>query len=87
MDVKELHYSLMAIPLLFVVACAELAGDDGAPNPHCRPPAPPVARKAPAPPPAPQSSTAGSSERVNCGDDAEPQVWDGTGRSEAVRGT
>jgi hypothetical protein len=85
---KEL-FSLMALPLLFIVACAELAGDEGAANRDCRPkeagtkPAEPMpAQQQPHPHP-----RADPSEPGNCVDDAEPQVWDGTGRSEAVRGT
>lgn len=86
---KEL-FSWMALPLLFIVACAALAGDEGAANRDCRPKAEAVTKPAesitahPRPHPHP---TADAFEPCSCADDAEPQVWDGTGRSEAVRGT
>jgi hypothetical protein len=88
---KEL-FSLMALPLLFIVACAELAGDEGAANRDCRPktkagtkPAGPMlAHPHPRPHPHPDADP---SAPCSCTEDAEPQVWDGTGRSEAVRGT
>jgi tetratricopeptide (TPR) repeat protein/predicted Ser/Thr protein kinase len=84
-DMKEL-LSLMALPLLFIVACAELAGDEGAANRDCRPKA--EAGTKPAVPAHPHPHpTADPCEPCSCADDAEPQVWDGTGRSEAVRGT
>jgi hypothetical protein len=88
---KEL-FSLMALPLLFIVACVELAGDEGAANQDCRPKAdtrtsPPVepmpVRAQPRPHPHP---IANPPEPCGGADDVEPQIWDGTGRSEAVRG-
>ena len=84
---KEL-FSLMALPLLFIAACAELAGDEGTANQDCRPKAQAGTKPAGSMPahshPRP---SADRREPCSCTEDAEPQVWDGTGRSEAVRGT
>lgn len=83
---KQPRPSLMGTPLVFIVACAELVGGDGGSGVHdCRLKAEKleqVERKAP---PAPAAAAP-----IRC-DDGEaprelPELWDGTGRSEAVRG-
>jgi hypothetical protein len=82
-DMKELRFSLMAVPLLFTAACADIRCEDGAQN------APPLCRQPSHPPTkATSASPSGSSSKPACGDEgaAHGQLWDGTGRSEAVRG-
>jgi len=79
---KRPRASLIGTPLLFIVACAELVGGDDSSGVHdCRHTPTTAAPKVVPAPPAP--------EPVNCDDDdgeAPPELWDGTGRSEAVRG-
>jgi hypothetical protein len=77
---KRPRASLMGTPLLFIVACAELVGGDDASAVHdCRHAPTAAAPKVVPAPPAPKP--------VRCDDgEAPPELWDGTGRSEAVRG-
>jgi hypothetical protein len=97
---KQPRSSLIGTPLLFIVACAELVGGDEQSSVHdCRQkvekvekvekpdadmPEKPDCERAPA---APKAVPAPAPEPVRCDDpEPPPEPWDGTGRSEAVRG-
>jgi len=87
---KPLRSCWMAVALLCVAACADLAGEDGYHRDCVRKPieAKPAPTMGPA---APRKAVAPAPHEVApeapCGHDDEPQAWDGTGRAEAVRGT
>jgi hypothetical protein len=98
---KALRLSWMAAPLLFVGACADIGGDDGARHGArgCRSkveaktsPSTELPVRLPPTPPGPRNATApdSGSEPAPCGDPGDDaqhvKLWDGTGRSEAVRG-
>ena len=75
---KRPRPSLIGAPLLFVVACAELVGGDDVHDCRRRVPAAAAPKVVPAPV---------APEPVRCDDgESPPEPWDGTGRSEAVRG-
>jgi hypothetical protein len=97
---KQPPPSLIGFPLLFIVACVELvAGDDSSGVHDCRLKVEKVERAAkPASsehpekldrgtPAADRKAPPAAPEPVHC-DEGEPpgELWDGTGRSEAVRG-
>lgn len=108
---KQLRSSWMAVALLCVAACADLAGDDGGhrecarramgtrsarpgePSRHAAHaatmgPAPATTPRATTAAPAPASAQDPSSDPSCDCEHSEPheQFWDGTGRTEAVRG-
>jgi hypothetical protein len=75
---KRPRPSLIGAPLLFIVACSELVGGNDAHDCRRRAPATAAPKVVPAPV---------APEPVRCDDrEAPPELWDGTGRSEAVRG-
>lgn len=94
---KQLRSSWMAVALLCVAACADLSGEEASRRDCFRKAPPPTMGPAPALKPAatrvaPARAAAAHdpSSDPGCGDpghaEQHEQFWDGTGRTEAVRG-